>query len=136
MDVNNPKKCFVYFVLIYFLSFFTFSLVNDEMFTAVNGDRPNPPYGNTVVLLSDGRSQTPFINVDWFDRKIAIGFGNVDANLVNFASSPDDYTEIMDTCALKNFLKKRLLCEETVATNGTDCGPMTSLFQDTTPSAK
>ena len=121
--------CFLSFISLFD---FTFSLIKDQMFTAVNGDRPNPPYGNTVILLSDGRSATPFVGIEGFDRKIAIGFGNVDANLVNFASSPDDYTEIMDTCALKNFLKNRLLCEETVSANATDCGPMTSLFQNTT----
>ena len=119
-------------MLIFYFSviFFTFSLVNDQMFTAVNGDRPNPPYGDIVVLLSDGRSTTPSTDIEWFDRKIAIGFGSVHPDLANFASSPEDYTEIMDTCALKDFLKKRLLCEETVPTNSTVCRPIRPLSGD------
>ena len=83
------------------------------MFTEPNGDRPNPPYGNTIVLLSDGFSSTPYADIEGFDRKIAIGIGpNVSPTLPEFASSGDDYKKVENPCELRDFLKNRLLCEE------------------------
>ena len=90
------------------------------MFTSANGDRPNPPYGNTIVLISDGFSSTSYADIEGFDRKIGIGIGaNVSPTLREFASGDDDYKEVKNACDLRDFLKNRLLCQDIPAGNTT-----------------
>ena len=96
------------------------------MFTEANGDRPNPPYSNTIVLLSSGFSFSVYADIEGFDRKIAIGIaGNVSPTLLEFASSDDDYKKVANACQLSNFLNSRLLCEEFPAAGYSTC-PVTS----------
>ena len=95
------------------------------MFTEANGDRPNPPYSNTIVLLSSGFSFSVYADIEGFDRKIAVGVGNTLGNnspfLREFASSDDDYNELKNPCDMRDFIKNRLLCEEIQATTNSTC---------------
>ena len=96
------------------------------MFTEANGDRPNPPYSNTIVLLSTGFSFSSYVDTEGFNRKIAIGVaninnGNIFPSLREFASSGDDYSEPKNACEMRDFLKNRLLCEEMQATSNSTC---------------
>ena len=107
---------------IYLTNFLIFSHVRDVMFTEANGDRPNPPYSNTIILLSGGFSTTPYADIEGFDRKIAIGFGlSISPVLRQFASSLDDYLEPHNACDLRDLLKNRLLCEEIPVTTNSTC---------------